>query len=405
LPPRAFELLRTPDFVRYTFGRMCTTIGWQMLAVAVGWQVYALTHDPLALGYVGLCEFLPFVTLVLPGGHVADHVNRRLLLVAMAGAEFACAAALLWFSFVGISRPWPIYAVIAVFGATRAFWSPAMQAYLVNIVSRERIAAAIAFDSTLRQIAVVGGPALGGVLYLWGPHVVYALLCILFLASGLLIFGIRTSPPRAAVASGMSRSHELLEGIRFVFVNRILLGCISLDLFAVLFGGAVALLPIYAADILHIGPIGLGLLRSAPAMGAAVVGVALAARPLHRNAGHWLFGGVALFGVGTIVFGLSTSFWLSLTALVIAGGGDMISVYIRLTLTQLNTPDAIRGRVSAVNSMFIGASNELGAFESGVTARWFGTVPSVVIGGCATLLVLGVWATLFPQLRRVPALK
>jgi hypothetical protein len=190
-----------------------------------------------------------------------------------------------------------------------------------------------------------------------------------------------------------------------VLGNRTILGCISLDLFAVLFGGAVALLPVYAADILHIGPIGLGLLRSAPAVGAAIVGATLAVRPIHHHAGVWLFSGVTLFGFATIVFGLSTSFWLSMVALVIAGAGDMVSVFVRLTLTQLSTPDVIRGRVSAVNSMFIGASNELGAFESGVTARWFGAVPSVLIGGCATLVVVGAWSLLFPQLRRVPALK
>jgi MFS family permease len=405
LAPRGFQLLRNGDFARFTFGRVCTTIGWQMLAVAVGWQVYTLTRDPLALGYVGLCEFLPFFTLILAGGHTADHASRRVILVAMACVEAACAAALLWFSLAGITRPWPIYVATAVFGASRAFWAPAMQAYLVNIVSREHVAAAVAFDSTLRQIAVVGGPALGGMLYLWGPQLVYTLLCVLFLATAVLTFFIRTVPPRRTSAGGAGRVHELLEGIRFVIGNRTVLGCISLDLFAVLFGGAVALLPVYAADILHVGPIGLGVLRSSPAIGAAIVGAMLAMRPIRHHAGVWLFGGVTLFGLATIVFGLSTTFWLSMAALVIAGAGDMVSVFVRLTLTQLTTPDAIRGRVSAVNSMFIGASNELGAFESGATARWFGTVPSVVIGGCATLVVVAGWVLLFPQLRRVPALK
>jgi MFS family permease len=343
--------------------------------------------------------------LVLAGGHAADHANRRLILVTMACVEAGCAAALLWFSVAGITRPWPIYVATAVFGASRAFWAPAMQAYLVNIVSRDHVASAVAFDSTLRQTATIGGPALGGVLYLWGPQLVYALLCALFLGTALLTLFIRTVPPPRARSAGAGRVRDLLEGIRFVLGRRVLLGCISLDLFAVLFGGAVALLPAYAADILHVGPIGLGLLRSAPAIGAAIVGATLAVRPIHHHAGVWLFGGVTVFGLATLVFGVSTAFWLSMIALTVAGAGDMISVFVRLTLTQLSTPDAIRGRVSAVNSMFIGASNELGAFESGVMARWFGTVPSVLIGGCATLVVVAAWLLLFPQLRRVPPLR
>jgi MFS family permease len=405
LAARGFQLLRNADFARYTCGRVCITLGWQILGVAVGWQVYELTHDPLALGLVGLCEFLPFVTLVLAGGHTADHVNRQRILVTMCCVETSCAAALLWFSVAGITRPWPIYAATAIFGMSRAFWMPAMQAYLMNIVSRENFSGALAFDSTLRQLATVCGPVLGGLLYIWGPQPAYALLCALFLCAALLMFSIGAPPQARQAASSNSRTHELLEGIRFVLRHSTLLGCISLDLFAVLFGGAVALLPIYARDILHTGPAGLGLLRSAPAVGAAIVGAVLAARPLRHHAGAWLFGGVTLFGVATLVFGISTSFWLSLAALAVAGAGDMVSVFVRLTLTQLSTPDAIRGRVSAVNSMFIGASNELGAFESGVMARWFGTVPSVLVGGCATLVVVAVWAAAFPQLRRVPPLK
>ena len=401
---QGLQLLRRADFARFTFGRMGNTLGWQMLAVAMGWQVYALTHDPLALGYVGLCEFLPFVTLVLAGGYAADHGNRKLILVAMAGIDAGCAGVLLWTSLAGVASPWPIYAVAAVFGASRAFWAPAMQAYLINIVRRDEVAPAVAFDSTLRQIATVSGPALGGVLFVFGAPAVYAIIGAMFLSAALLTSGIRTQPPRAQ-PSGSGRAHELMEGLRFVLGNRILLGCISLDLFAVLFGGAVALLPVFAADILHIGPAGLGVLRSAPAIGAAVVGATLAYYAPRHHAGTWMFGGVTVFGIATIVFGLSTSFWLSMAALIVAGAGDMCSVYVRLTLAQLNTPEPIRGRVSAVNSMFIGASNELGAFESGVTARWFGTVPSVVIGGCATLAVVAAWVLAFPQLRRVPPLR
>ncbi len=400
-------VLRHGDFVRHTVSRFCTNLGWQMMTVAVGWQVYALTHDPLALGFVGLWEFLPFISLILVGGHLADHVDRRKILIVAALVECACVAALLWFSMAGVSKPWPMYVAVAVFGATHAMWAPAMQAYVVNLVPRAELTSAIATDSLLRQIAVIAGPALGGLLYMLGASVVYASCVAMFMVTALLTFLITTPSVAASMATGplRKRAHELLEGIRFVLHNRAVLGMISLDLFAVLFGGAVALLPIFAADILHVGPVGLGLLRTAPAAGAAVVGLVLAVRPLRNHAGAWMFAGVALFGLATMMFGLSTSFLLSLGALVIAGAGDMLSVYIRTILVQLHTPEHIRGRVSAVNSMFIGASNELGAFESGVMARWLGVVPSVVLGGAATLLVLGTWAVLFPQLRKVPPLR
>jgi MFS family permease len=403
----SLPILRNANFARYTVGRLCTNLGWQMLGVAVGWQMYALTRDPLALGLVGLWEFLPFFSLVLVGGHAADHVNRRLILIVAALVECGCALALLWFALHAVRSTWPVYAAMAVFGASRAFWAPAMQAFLVNIVPREDLAPSIAMDSLLRQMAVIGGPALGGALYLLGAPVVYVTCAAMFLLTALLTLSLRVKlPPSARSTLAFSqRGHELLEGLRHVFANRVVLACLSLDLFAVLFGGAVALLPIYAADILHIGPVGLGTLRSAPAMGAAVVGMVLAARPLREHAGDWMFGGVALFGVATIVFGLSTWYWLSLLALIAAGAGDMISIYVRTVLVQLNTPEAIRGRVSAVNSMFIGASNELGGFESGVMARWVGTVQSVVFGGAATLLVVLAWRQWFPQMRRLPPLR
>jgi MFS family permease len=407
LPRQALPALRNASFVRFTLGRLCTILGWQMLGVAVGWHVYALTRDPLALGLIVLWEFLPFFLLVLVGGHTADHFNRRHIVIVTALVECSCALSLLWFALHGLARTWPVYAAMALFGATRAFWAPAMQAMLVNIVRREDLAPSVATDSMLRQIATVGGPVLGGVLYLLGPHIVYAACALLFLATALLTLSNRVQlPPSLRSDQPLSqRGHELLEGLRYVFRSRVVLACLSLDLFAVLFGGATALLPIFAADILRIGPGGLGLLRAGPAIGAGIVGLVLASRPLRSHAGNWLFGGVAVFGVATIVFGLSTSFWLSLAALIVAGAGDMVSVYVRLVLVQLNTPEAIRGRVSAVNSMFIGASNELGGFESGVTARWFGTVPSVLAGGIATLLVVALWRQWFPQLRRLPPLR
>jgi MFS family permease len=403
----ALPILRHADFRNFVVGRVATNLSWQMLEVAVAWQVYGMTHDPLALGLVGLCEFLPFVSLILVGGHVADHVNRRRIIMTTAMIEGLCALSLLWITLAGVTRPWPVYVAIGIFGTTRAFWAPAMQAFLVNIVPREEFAAAAALDSLLRQSAVILGPALGGMLYVFGARVVYASCAGLFIVTVLLMWQIRVQLPVLArnVRPLHERGHELLEGLHHVMRNPVVLGCISLDLFAVLLGGAVALLPIFAAEILHTGPVGLGLLRSAPAVGGAVVGVWLALRPLRDHAGAWMFGGVAVFGVATIVFGLSTTFIVSLLALVVAGAGDMISVYIRTVLVQLNTPDSIRGRVSAVNSMFIGASNELGAFESGVMARLMGTVPSVVVGGMATLAVVAAWMRWFPQLRRMPSLR
>jgi MFS family permease len=406
-------LLKRGNFARYAVGRLCTNVGWEMLVVAVGWQVYAITSDPLALGLVGLWEFLPFVSLILLGGYAADHANRRTILIIAAGVECVCVLSLLGLTLSDVSRPWPIYVAVAVFGSTRAFWAPAMQAYLVNLVPREDFTAAAALDSLLRQVAVVGGPALGGFLYLLGAHVVYEVCAVLFALTVLLTFGIHGAPVRANVDSSVDargvhvpgRGHQLLEGLRYLRRNHLVLGVISLDLFAVLFGGAAAMLPIFARDILATGPVGLGLLRTAPAFGAALVGIVIALRPLREHAGLWMFGGVVTFGLATIVFGLSTSFLLSLVALTVAGAGDMISVYIRTVLVQLHTPDSIRGRVSAVNSMFIGASNELGAFESGVMARWLGIVPSVVAGGCASLVVVAAWLLLFPQLRRLPPLR
>jgi MFS family permease len=400
-------ILRQANFTRYAAGRLATNVGWQMLTVAVGWQLYALTHDPLSLGLAGLVEFVPFVSLILVGGHIADHLNRRTILIVSALLECVCALCLLWFAYRGIDRTWPIYLAIAVYGSTHAFWAPAMQAFLVNIVPRDDFAPAAAMDSLLRQISVIGAPALGGFVFLYGAHVVYASCAVLFALTALLTLKIDVRLPDTLRSELplRERGHELLEGLRYVWRSQVVLACLSLDLFAVLLGGAVALLPIYASDILRIGPVGLGVLRSAPAAGAAVVGIVLALRPLRQNAGEWMFGGVAIFGLATIVFGLSTSFWLSLIALMVAGAGDMLSVYIRTVLVQLNTPEAIRGRVSAVNSMFIGASNELGAFESGLMASWLGTVRSVVVGGLATLLVVLAWRRWFPGMRHLPPLR
>jgi len=400
--PGPLAVLRHGNLARFALSRFCVTIAWQMLGVAVGWQVYRLTGDPLALGLIGLWQFLPFVCLVMVGGHAADHLDRRHVLVAAFAVESLCVAALLWFTLGGLRAVWPVYLAVGTFGATRAFWAPAGQAILPSLVPRGQFADAVAINAILFQVAVIAGPALGGLLFLLGAAVVYGVCLALFLLALVVMAGART-PPLVRGAE-MALDAQFLEGVRFVLRERAVLGVISLDLFAVLFGGATALLPIFANDLLRVGPVGLGLLRTAPGAGAALTAALLALRPIRRQAGAWMFGGVAVFGLATIGFGLSRVFALSLLALFIAGAGDMLSVYIRGILVQLRTPDAIRGRVSAVNSMFIGASNELGEFESGVTARWFGAVPAVLVGGLCTLAVVATWLRRFPELRKLDRL-
>jgi MFS family permease len=395
--------LRYRDYTVYAAARFCATLCWMMLDVAVGWQVYALTRNPLDLGLVGLAQFLPFVLLVLPAGHVADRADRRLVLLAAYFAAAGAVGVLVWFTLSGAHAVWPVFSAMALSGAARAFWMPTSQAMTPNLVPPEAFQNAVAMNSMLLQIGVITGPSLGGVLYLLGPSVVYGTALALLLVILLLISMIR--PFRAAAPAKAFSASDLLEGIRFVLHKRAVLGAISLDLFAVLFGGATALLPIYASDVLHIGPAGLGVLRTAPGVGAAVTALFLAFSPIERNAGRWMFGGVAAFGAATVVFGVSHAFWVSLPALAVLGAGDMLSVYIRHVLVQLETPDEIRGRVSAVNSMFIGASNELGEFESGVTARWLGPVLAVIIGGVATLLVIAAYLKMFPELRLLDKFK
>ncbi|MBV6416703.1 MAG: hypothetical protein CMLOHMNK_01311 [Steroidobacteraceae bacterium] len=399
--PAALAALRHRDFARFATGRFCATLAWQILAVAVGWQVYEFTRDPLALGIVGLAQFLPFLALVLPAGQIADRADRRLLLVIAYGIDAGCVGALFAVSLAGLEIVWPIFAAMIFFGAGRAFWMPVGQAMTPNLVPAEDFTAATALNSALFEIAVIAGPALGGLLFLAGATVAYgAAFLLMLLVVGLMI---RIRPVKAASDDRPFRMRDVLEGLRFVWWRKPVLGAISLDLFAVLLGGATALLPVYASDVLHIGPAGLGILRTAPAVGAATIAALLAFAPLARHVGRWMFFGTGLFALATIVFGLSTSFWLSIAALVALGAGDMVSVYIRHVLVQLETPDAIRGRVSAVNSMFIGASNELGEFRAGVTARWFGAVPAVVWGGVACAGIVAAFVALFPSLRRLDA--
>jgi len=367
----------------------------------VGWQVYEVTRDPLDLGLVGLSQFLPFVLLILPAGHLADSRDRRRILAACFALECLCALLLLAFAARGLESARPVFAVMVLFGIARAFAMPAGQSLLPNLVPREQFGTAVAINSSTWQAATIAGPALGGIVYLFGAPVVYVSVAALLATSVLLLLGLRGGGLTEARRAQLPGWQELLSGLRFVRSRRLVLGAISLDLFAVLFGGATALLPVYAADVLHVGPAGLGWLRTAPGIGAALCGLAIGLAPITRQVGRWMFGGVVVYGLATVVFGASVSFWLSLVALVVMGAGDMVSMYIRHLLVQLETPDEIRGRVSAVNAVFIGASNELGEFESGVTAAWFGTVPAVIVGGCATLVVAGAWSRLFPELARL----
>jgi MFS family permease len=395
----ALAVLSIPNYSRYLASRFLASFATQMQTVAVGWLVYDLTGDPLDLGLVGLAQFLPAVLATLPAGHAADRLNRKAILAVCYLIDIIVAVALTLFVLRGLDSPLAIFVALAVFGLTRGFTGPAAQSLLPNLVPRPLFANAVGINSTAWQVSAVSGPAVGGFVYLAGPAVVFGVVGALFVVALLLLLFVR-SPPQRRVEEEASW-HSLLEGLRFVWRRRPIFGAMSLDLFAVLFGGATALLPAYASDVLHTGPDGLGILRSAPGVGAALVGLLIAWRPLAHHVGRWMFGGVAGFGVATIVFGLSTHFWLSWIALAALGAFDMLGVYVRHMLVQLQTPDDIRGRVSAVNSVFIGASNELGEFESGLTAAWWGLVPAVVVGGLASVAVALVWARLFPQLWRL----
>lgn len=402
-PAREPNLRAERPFVLFWFARVFAMVAHQMLAVGVGWQMYALTGRALDLGLVGLAQFVPSFFLVLAAGYAADHFDRRRVLQSCMVVEALAALGLCIGSALGwVSAP-AIFALIFVVGAARAFQMPAMQALLPALVPPSLLSRAIAANASASQAGVIVGPALGGIVYLAGPAAVYGASTVLFLLTGLMVHLIDARPaPRAQHASGLA---SVLEGIRFIRRRPAVLGAISLDLFAVLLGGAAALLPIYARDILHTGPWGLGLLRSATAVGALGMALWLARHPLRDRVGRRMFAAVFLFGIATIVFGLSSSFVLSLLALLVLGAADMVSVVIRQSLVQLQTPDHMRGRVSAVNALFFGTSNQLGEFESGVTAAWLGVVPSVVVGGIGTLFVVALWMRLFPALARIDRLE
>jgi len=397
------SMLRHTPFRRFWLARVCSTIAFQMQGVAVGWQIYALTGSAWYLGLVGLAQFLPMFLLTLAVGHVADRYDRRRVAAVCQVIQGAALALLAAGSQTGALGKEGILAIVFVAGAARAFEGPTMQALFPWLVPAELIPRASAWSASANQTATIVGPALGGLLYAAGPTAVYASAGALFLAASGFITAIRvTRPPAPREPVSVT---SLFAGIAFIRSRPEILGAISLDLFAVLLGGATALLPVFARDILHTGPTGLGLLRAAPALGALGMSVFLARTPLKHRVGRIMFTSVFIFGVGTVVFALSTSFTLSICALVVLGAADVISVVIRSSLVQIETPDEMRGRVSAVNSMFIGTSNQLGEFESGATAALFGTVPAVLIGGIGTICVVLLWMRLFPRLAQIDSLR
>jgi MFS family permease len=375
-----------------------------MQAVAVGWQIFSITHRPLDLGLAGLAQFLPGIVLFLVAGQTADRIPRLRIVKVCFAAFSLCSVLLLAFAVRGISTVYPIYAVLLLNGVVRAFNGPASQALLPLLVPEEHFPSAVAWGSTVFQAATVLGPMLGGLLYsvLGNPIPVFSCSAVAYLAALALVSTVRLEVPQRPRGSASPRL--VMEGLRYIWHNRLILGTISLDLFAVLLGGAIALLPVYAKEILKAGAIGLGILRSAPGAGAVLTAMILAHWPLRRKAGPAMLWCVFGFGVFTIVFGLSHNLIVAVFALVMVGACDMVSVIVRHTMVQLGTPDEMRGRVSAVNMIFIGASNEVGQFESGLTAQWLGTVPAVIAGGAGTIVVVALWAWLFPALRRVDEL-
>lgn len=390
---------RYPDFTAYSIARFCIVAAIEMQSVAVAWQVYEITKRPLDLGLIGLAQFLPGITFFLPAGHVVDRLNRRLLLISCYIGFGLCSGLLLLFSLRGLTTVYPIYGVVVLVGTIRAFNFPSARAILPQLVPEVHFSNAVAWSSSIFQTATILGPTLGGLIYAFfrGPAGVYAtaLGTALLAAIGMTRVRAKEKPrPREPMSL-----QTVLAGFRYIWAHKLILGSISLDLFAVLLGGAVALLPVYARTILHTGPWGLGILRSAPGVGAAIMAAWLAHYPLNRRSGPIMLWCVGGFGVFTIIFGMSHSLIISLISLLLAGACDMVSVVIRAILVQLGTPDEMRGRVNAVDMIFIGASNQLGEFESGVTAHWFGTVPAVILGGMGTLAIIALWAWLFPELR------
>ena len=409
LPP-ARALLRERDYLFFWASRWMGSLGSQIQSVTMGWQIYALSRRTLGVGpsafnvsLVGLITFAPLFFLALPAGEIADrHDRRRVLMLCYAGE--ACAVTILVAASLARIASVPLLLGVAVlFGASRSFFSPAITALGPMLVPRSLLPRAIAFNSLAWQSASIAGPAIGGLLIAFSPGLAYGATLGLYLAAAACLTMIR-GDTRPKLQPG-SRSTLVKQGLAYVWGNRVVFGAISLDLAAVMLGGATALLPAFAKDVLHVGPQGFGILRAGPAVGATCVGLYLASHPIRRKAGLIMFAGVAVFGAATVVFGLSKLLWLSVVALAILGGADMLSVFVRQTLVQLMTPDAMRGRVAAVSTLFISASNELGEFESGLAARFLGPVAAAVFGGIGALIVTGAWAKLFPALRKADRLE
>lgn len=396
------NVYRQPGFLPFVIARLIAVFAMQIQAIVVAWQVYELTNDPLSLAYVGLAQFVPMVLLLMPAGDLIDRFDRkRILALSWAGAAL-CSAALLWLSLSDTQDVYWFYLALALYGSARAFIGPALQSLLPQIVPRDHLAQAIAANSMIMRTATILGPVLGGLLFaLGGGELTYS-VCLLCFAGGLvLLYRVPVHYAEKMQALEATAWKRFTAGIGFIRSRPIILGTISLDLFAVLLGGVVALLPIYAKEVLHVGPEGLGALRSAMAIGEIMVGMYLSARPFNRHVGRTMFIAVAIFGVANLVFALSTLFWLSFIALMVAGAADMVSMYIRSALIQFSTPDSMRGRVNAVNMLFIGSSNELGVFRGGTSAAWFGVVPAAIIGSLCTLGVAGGLALGFKSLRQV----
>lgn len=403
----AYASLGIREYRHFVSARFCTTLAIQIQAVVVAWQVYELTNEPLALGLIGLAEAVPSITVSLYAGQVADSVERKKIILTTIGTLWVCSGLLLYFTLnvSGTLHTWgvaPIYTVIFVSGIARGFLAPATFSFMPQLVPRELYTNAVTINSSLWQTAAIAGPAIGGFVYGWfGITTAYALDVGLLLLGLTLFSSIPSRPLPRLESDDQGVGARILAGLRFVFSTPIILSAITLDMFAVLFGGAVALLPIFTKEILHTGEWGLGLLRAAPAAGALVVAAVMAHRPIRKHMGRILLLSVAGFGISMIAFALSKNFWLSLTILAISGGFDCISVIVRSTLLQTLTPEHMKGRVSSVNNIFIGSSNEIGAFESGVAAKLLGTVPSVIFGGCMTLLVVAITAAKSKSLRRL----
>jgi MFS family permease len=391
-------------FALYAAGRFCVVVGLEMQSVAVGWQVYEITRRPLDLGYVGLAQFLPVAALFLVAGHVVDRFNRKTVLLLCTLGMTICSALLIEITRLSLHNVRLIYGVLLLLGVVRVFNGPAGRSLLPQLVPGEAFPNAVAWNATVFQAATILGPAVGGLLYAMfrGPAGVYATTLGACLLATIALTQIKLGPSSRVREEVSARS--VLAGLHYIWTHKLILGSISLDLFAVLLGGSVALLPVYAREVLHTGPWGLGILRSAPGVGALIMAIALAYRPLRRRVGKVMLACVAGFGLFTIVFGISRSMTVSLIALLLVGATDMVSVVVRGTLVQVATPDEVRGRVNAVDMIFIGASNELGEFESGLTAHWFGTVTAVVVGGAGTLLVVALWSWFFPDLRNAERL-